>query len=158
MQNTQNQEVGVKGRNLGKQLRESWLNFCSAKRIIVISWFQGQISGILGFPDSSVGKESSCNAGDPGSISGSGRSAGEGIGYPLQYSWASLVAQLVKNPPTMWETGVRSMVWEDTLQKGKATHPSILAWRIPWTIQSMEFSRPEYWSGQPFPSPGDLPN
>ena len=54
-----------------------------------------------GFPDSSVGKESSCNAGDPGSIPGSGRSAGEGIGYPLQYSWASLVPQLVKNPPAM---------------------------------------------------------
>ena len=53
----------------------------------------------MGFPDSSVGKESACNAGDPGLISGLGRSAGEGIGYPLQYSWASLVAQLVKNPP-----------------------------------------------------------
>ena len=56
------------------------------------------------FPDSSVGKESACNAGDPGSIPGSGRSAGEGIGYPLQYSWAFLVAQLVKNPPAMQET------------------------------------------------------
>ena len=52
---------------------------------------------LQGFPDSSVGKESSCNAGDPGSIPGLGRSPGEGIGYPLQYSWASLVAQLVKN-------------------------------------------------------------
>ena len=59
-----------------------------------------------GFPDSSVGKESACTAGDPGSIPGSGRSTGEGIGYPLQYSWASLVAQLVKNPPTMRETWV----------------------------------------------------
>ena len=58
----------------------------------------------LGFPDSSVGKESTCNAGDPGSIPGSRRCAGEEIGYPLQYSWASRVAQLVKNPPTMWET------------------------------------------------------
>ena len=57
-------------------------------------------------PDSSVGKESACNVGDPGSISGSGRCAGEGIGYPLQYSWASLVAQLVKNPPAMWEKWV----------------------------------------------------
>ena len=55
--------------------------------------------GGRGFPDSSVGKESACNAGDTGSIPGSGRFAGEGIGYPLQYSWASLVAQLVKNPP-----------------------------------------------------------
>ena len=55
----------------------------------------------LGFPDSSVDKESACNAGDPGSIPGLGRSAGEGIGYPLQYSLASLVAHLVKNPPAM---------------------------------------------------------
>ena len=55
----------------------------------------------LGFPDSSVGKESACNEGDPSSIPGSGRSAGEGIGYPVQYSWASLVAQLVKNSPAM---------------------------------------------------------
>ena len=59
---------------------------------------------LLSFPDGSVGKESACNAGHPGSIPGSGRSAGEGIGYPLQYSWASLVAQLGKNPPAMWET------------------------------------------------------
>ena len=58
------------------------------------------------FPDSSVGKESACNAGDPGSIPGSGRSAGEGKGYPLQYSWASPVAQMVKNLPAMWETWV----------------------------------------------------
>ena len=57
----------------------------------------------LGFPDSSVGKISACNAGDPCSIPGLGRSAGEGLGYSLQYSWASLVAQLVKNPPAMWE-------------------------------------------------------
>ena len=61
---------------------------------------------MVGFPDSSVGKESTCNAGDPGSIPGSGRPAGEGIGYPLQYSWASLVAQLVKNLPAMQEIGV----------------------------------------------------
>ena len=58
------------------------------------------------FPDSSVGKESACNAGDPGSIPGSGKSAEEGIGYPLQYSWASLGAQLVKNLPAMRETWV----------------------------------------------------
>ena len=75
-----------------------------------------------GFPDSSVGKESSFNAGDSGSIPGLGRSAGEGIGKPLQYSWASLVAQLVKNPPAMKETWVRSLDWEDPLEKGKATH------------------------------------
>ena len=81
--------------------------------------------------DSSVGKESACNAVDPGLISGSGRSAGEGIGYPLHHSWASLVAQLVKNPPAMWETWVRSLSWEDPQEKGKATHSSILVWRIP---------------------------
>ena len=59
-----------------------------------------------GFPGSSAGKESSCIAGDPGSIPGSGRSPGEGIGYPLQYSWASLVTQMVKNPPAMQEAWV----------------------------------------------------
>ena len=74
------------------------------------------------------------NAGDPSSIPGLGRSAGEEIGYPLQYSWASLVAQLVKDPPAMRETWVRSLGWEDALEKGKATHSSILAWRIPWTV------------------------
>ena len=58
----------------------------------------------IGFHDSSVGKESACKAGDPGLILGSGRSTGEGIGYPPQSSWASLVAQLVKNPPAIWET------------------------------------------------------
>ena len=70
----------------------------------------------------------------------SGRSTGEGIGCPFQYSWASLVAQLVKNP-AMQETWVRSLDWEDPLEKGKATHSSILAWRIPWTIQSMGLQR-----------------
>ena len=88
----------------------------------------------MGFPDSSVGKESTCNAGDPGSIPVLGRSAGEGISYPLQYSWASPVAQLVKNPHTMRETCVQSLGWEDPLEKGKAVHFSILAWRIPWTV------------------------
>ena len=68
------------------------------------------------------------------SIPGSGRSAGEGIGYPVLYSWASLVAQLVKNPPAMPETWIRSLGWGDPLEKRKATHSSILAWRIPWTI------------------------
>ena len=79
-----------------------------------------------GFPDSSVGKESACNSGDPSSIPGLGRSPGEGIGYPLQYSWASLGPQLVKNPPAMHETWVQSLGWEDPLEKGKATHSSIL--------------------------------
>ena len=74
------------------------------------------------FPDSSVGKESTCNAGDPSLILGLGRSPGEGIGYPLQYSWASLVVQLVKNPPAMQETWVWSLGWEDPLENGKRQH------------------------------------
>ena len=69
----------------------------------------------MSFPHSSIGKETACNAGDPSLIPGSGNSLGEGIGFPLQYSWASLVAQLVKNLPTMWETWVHSLGWEDTL-------------------------------------------
>ena len=85
-------------------------------------------------PDSSVGKEPTCNAGDSSSIPRSGRSAGEGTGFPPQYSWASLVAQLVKNLAAMQETWVQSLGWEDTQEKEKATHSNILAWRIPWTI------------------------
>ena len=79
-----------------------------------------------GFPGGSAGEESTCNVGDLGSIPGSGRSTEEGIGYPLQYSWASLVAQMVKNLPAMWETWVQSLGWEDPLEKGKATHSNIL--------------------------------
>ena len=76
---------------------------------------------------------------------GLGISPGEGIGDPLQYCWASLVAQ-VKNLPTMRETWIRSLGWEDSLEKGKATYSSILAWRIPWTeepggLQSMGLQR-----------------
>ena len=63
-----------------------------------------------------------------------GKITGEGIGYLLQYSWASLVAQVIKNLPAIWETWVQPLVWEDPLEKGKATHSSILAWRIPWTV------------------------
>ena len=74
-------------------------------------------------------------------IPGSGRLTGEGIGYPLQYSWASLLAQLVKNLPAMWETCVQSLGWEDPLEKGKATHSSILAGEFPWTIRSMVSER-----------------
>ena len=85
----------------------------------------------LGFPGSSVGKKSTCNARDHGSTPGSGRSPGEGIGYPLQYSWASLVAQTVKNLPAMWEAWVQSLGWEDPLEKAMAIHSRILAWRIP---------------------------
>ena len=80
-----------------------------------------------------AGKESACNGGDPSSIPGSGRSVGEGIGYPLQYSWIFFMAQLVKKSSAMRETWVRALGWEDPLEKGKATHSSILSWRIPWT-------------------------
>ena len=79
----------------------------------------------------SAGKESTCNAGDPSSVPEWGSSPREGIGYPIQNSWASLMAQTVKNPPEMWETWVQSLGWEDLLEKGIATHSIILAWRIP---------------------------
>ena len=110
----------------------------------------------LGFPGGSAGKESACNVGDLGSISGLDRSPGEGKGYSRQYSgleksidcivhgvaksqtqlsfWASLVAQLVKNLPAMQETKGQSLGHEDPLEKGRAIHSSILAWRIPWTV------------------------
>ena len=78
---------------------------------------------IVGFPDSSVGKESACNAGDPSLVPGSGTSTAEGIGYALQYSWASVVAQLVKNPPAMRTTWVQSLGWEDPLEKERLPTP-----------------------------------
>ena len=92
--------------------------------------------GFRGFPGSSAGKESACNAGDLGTILQLRSSPREGIGYPLQYSWASLVAQMVKNPPAMPVTCVRSLGSEDPLEEGMATHSSILAWRIPWTEEA----------------------
>ena len=85
----------------------------------------------MGFPGNSAGKESACNAGDPGSIPGSGRSPGEGIGYPFQCSWTSLGVQMVKNPHAMWETWVRSLGWEDPLEEGLATRSNTPAWGIP---------------------------
>ena len=89
----------------------------------------------------------------PNSIPGWGRSPGEGIVYPLQYSWASLVAQLVKNPLAMQETWVRSLGWEDLLEKGKATHSSIPVWRIPWTIQvAKSWTRLSHFHFHPLPS------
>ena len=99
-----------------------------------------------GFPDSSVGKESTCSAGDPSLIPGLGRSAGERIGQSLQSSWTSLVAQLVKNLPTMWVTWVRSLDWEDPLEEGMATHSRFFPGESPWTEepggqQSMESQR-----------------
>ena len=99
------------------------------------------LKNFLGFPNSTVGRESACNAGDPSSIPGSGRSPGEGIGYPLQYSRAFFVAQLIKNLPVMRETWVRSLDWEDPLKKRQVIHSNILAWRIPWTVQSMGLQR-----------------
>ena len=90
----------------------------------------------MGFPGSLAGKESSCKAGDPGPILGrEDRSAWEGIGYPLQFSWVLLMSQTVKNPPAMWKTWAQSLDWEDPLEKGMATHSRILVWRIlysPW--------------------------
>ena len=85
-------------------------------------------------PGSSAGKESACNAEDPGEIPGSGSSPGEGLGCPLQYSWASwasLVAQMIRNLPAMKETWVPSLGWEAPLEEGMATHSSILVWRTP---------------------------
>src|SRR5574341_2312954 len=93
----------------------------------------------LGFPYGSAGKESTCNAGDLGSIPGLGRSLGEGIGYPLYYSWGSLVAQMVKNLPAMWETWVQSLDWEDPLEEGMATHSNVLDW-------SMHMDRGDWWA------------
>ena len=74
---------------------------------------------------------------DPSRILRKGKKDKEGIGYSIQYSWASLVTQLVKNLPAMQETWVLSLGWEDSLEKGTATYSSILVWRIPWTVQSM---------------------
>ena len=84
----------------------------------------------LNWTGSSAGKDFACNAVDPGSIPGWGRSPGAGIGYPLQYSGASLVAQLVKSLPAIQETWVLFMGWKDPLEKGMPTHLSILAWRF----------------------------
>ena len=131
---------------------------------------QATHSSILGLPCGSAGKESTCNAGDVGSIPGLGRSPGEEKGYPLQYScmvnsmdytvheshkesdttewlsWASLLAHLVKHLPVMRENQVGSQGWEDPLEKEMATHSSILTWKIPWTeepcrLQSMGSQR-----------------
>ena len=88
----------------------------------------------MDFPDSLVGKESACNAGDPGSIPGLGRSTGEGIRYPLQYFWASLVAQLIKILLAMWETWVPFLGWEDPMEKGKAYPLQYSGLEKPWTV------------------------
>ena len=119
--------------SLRNKLLRTWASIKQILRAVVV---------VVGFSESSVGKESACNAGDSGLILRLGRSAGEGIGYPPQYSWASLVAQLVKNLPAQcrrpgvpslsWEDHPTIPGWEDRLEKA-----TMLAWRIPWTIQSM---------------------
>ena len=98
---------------------------------------------MMGFPGSSAGKESACNAGNTGSISGLGSSPGEGISYPLQYSWVSLVAQMVKKPHAMQATWVQSLGQEDPLEEGIVTHSRFLPRESFWTgepgrLQSME--------------------
>ena len=102
--------------------------------ILIPAYASSSLAFCMKFSNSSVGKESTCNVGDSGSIPRSGRSTGEGIGYPFQCPWASLVAQLVKNLPAMWETWVQSLGWKDPLEKEKATHSGTLAWRIPCTV------------------------
>ena len=85
----------------------------------------------LGFPCSSAGKESACNVEDLGSIPVLGRYPGERRCYPLQYSWASLVVQTVRNLPAVREAWVQPLGWEDALEEGMTTHLSNPAWRIP---------------------------
>ena len=107
----------------GRQIQRSSMIefFCSGGTVYLNCGSMNLYMGLncielyMGFPNSSVGKESTCNSRDRGLIPGSGRSAGEGKGYPLQYSWASLVAQLVKNQPAMRETWVPSLGWENPL-------------------------------------------
>ena len=140
-------------------LKTEWLNwymhYCVLSHFGALWWSPMLCDpmDIWVLKSSSVGKESACNEGDPDSIPRSGRSPGEGRGYPLQSSRASLVAQLVKNPPAMRETWVWSLAWEDPLEKEKATHSSILAWRIPWTIWSLGSQRVGHdWATFPFHS------
>ena len=118
----------IKGKRMSqlkKKIFFSVLVCVGSQKQHITSWFLWT----LGFPGSSAAGESACNAGDPSSISGSGRSTGKGIGYPLQYSWASLVARLVKNLPAMRETCVQSLGWEDPLEKGTATYlPTPVFW------------------------------
>ena len=107
---------------------------CSAQLMILLFSTCTREAHCIGIPWWLTGKESTCNAEDPSLIPGSERFPEEEIGYPLQFSWVSLVAQRVKNLPVMRETWVRSLGWEDPLEKGKSTHSSILAWRNPWTV------------------------
>ena len=97
---------------------------------------------LLGFPDSSAEKKSSCKAGDPGLILGSGSSPGEWVGYTFQSSWASLVAQTVKNPPAMWDTWIRHLSWDDLLV-GK------IPWRRAWQPTAVFLPREFPWRQEP---------
>ena len=115
---------GSLGGSQGSQVL--WINRYFSYQWIFCLW--GLVLVCEDFPDGSVGKESTCNAGDPSWIPGSGRSTGEGVGYPLQHFGASLVAQLVKNPSATWEIWVWSLGWEDALEKGKATLSRIPDW------------------------------
>ena len=140
-------EKGITGKESWTSVKEGRLKGNEKSILILVIWgnsvqlcffyssliYLWELDIPWGFPQSSAGKKSIFNAGNPGLIPGSGRSPGEGIGYPLQYSWASLVAQLVKNLPAMRETWVWSLGWEDPLEKAKTTHSSTLAWRIPRT-------------------------
>ena len=121
------------------------LRFSGSNKTFTSFYFLHVIREPMGFPSSSPGEESACNAGEPGSIPGSGRSPGEGISYPLQYC-PPLVAQTVKKPPVMQETQVQSLGGEDPLEKEMATHSSILTSKIPRTeepgvLQSMGSQR-----------------
>ena len=101
--------------------------------LVILFFFLNIVAILKDLPGNSAGKESACNAGDPSSIPGSARSPGEGVDYPIQNSWASLVAQMVENMPAVWETWVWSLGWEDSLQEGMATNSHIPAWIISWT-------------------------
>ena len=96
------------------------------------------LSHLLGFPGNPADKESTCNAGDPGLIPGSGRPAGEEIGYPFQDSWASLVAQMVRIHLQCGRPRF-GPCWENPLEKGTASQSSILAWQIPWTEEPVRW-------------------
>ena len=107
----------------------NWI--CHWIQDITIYLILSRASNSVSFPGSSAGKESTCNAQEPISIPGWGRSPEEGIGYPLYYSWASLVAQTVKNSPALRETWIWFLGWEDSLEKDVATQSSIIAQRTP---------------------------
>ena len=121
---------------------------------IIFLWHLSVTEKPDSFPGGSVGKESACSAGDPSSIPGLGRSAGEGIGYPLQYSWASLVAQLVKNPPAVWDTWVRPLGWEDPLEKGKLPAPVFRPGEF-HGLYTWSFSATRFSSQEPLPDASD---